>query len=159
ARRAGAQAPAELPHVKSFERRARRLGLGFAALFVLVAVRYAQLQLVNADEYAEISQSLRVKEESIPFRRGAIRDRHGSPLAEAERSFDLVFVAGYFLRGSVIGSLYRLSILIGRGTEDERTYPPSPVDRCLALRERDLAGHGPRGEAALRALKRAVATV
>ncbi len=65
-------------------------------LFVLIAVfhlaligRLVQLQLVQGGKYSGLSKKRLVKERTLPARRGNIYDRHGSPLALEEASFDV----------------------------------------------------------------------
>jgi penicillin-binding protein 2 len=65
-------------------------------LFVVMAVfhlalvgRLVQLQLVQGGKYSGLSKKRLLKEYTLPAPRGSIFDRHGSPLALEEASFDV----------------------------------------------------------------------
>jgi len=71
------------------DRRIRELALGFAVVFLILVGRLVQLQLVEHERWAEMSRSYRMREETVPARRGWIVDRHGEVLVRNEEVHDL----------------------------------------------------------------------
>lgn len=61
------------------------------ALFIVLFVQLVQLMLVNGEEYAAMSGTLKQREISIPGARGSILDRNGLPLAYDEKSYNVQF--------------------------------------------------------------------
>ncbi len=66
------------------DRRIRWLLLGFALLFAAIVARASYLQVVQAQEYSQMADSLHVTEIDLPARRGTIYDRNGNELAVGE---------------------------------------------------------------------------
>ena len=65
---------------------------GLVALgFGLIVVGLLRLQVVQHDEYSELSKENRVRLEVLRAPRGAIFDRHGELLADSAPSFSIVF--------------------------------------------------------------------
>lgn len=61
------------------------------ALFIVLFVQLVQLMLVNGEEYAAKSGTLKQRVVSIPGARGSILDRNGLPLAYDEKSYNVQF--------------------------------------------------------------------
>ncbi|MBL8693731.1 MAG: hypothetical protein JNJ88_06490 [Planctomycetes bacterium] len=96
------------------ERIVALLAILAAGAFVL-ALRLFAMQVVNADEWRSEGDALGARFTTIPFRRGAILDRLGRPIAVDEDSFALDFEYAAFRSRHPLGQAASVrSILEGR---------------------------------------------
>lgn len=77
--------------------------------------RLFQLQVVEHDKWALQSRLARTSEVLVPYRRGALTDRHGVVLAEDEDTHDILFEYRAFRRGHPLGQLAHIAALVGAG--------------------------------------------
>src|SRR5947209_18085498 len=61
--------------------------VGVFAAMALLAVRAAQVQLLEGRRWAEEAQAQRTERIVLPARRGTLSDRHGTPLALTQETY------------------------------------------------------------------------
>jgi cell division protein FtsI/penicillin-binding protein 2 len=111
-----------------------RLGVLFAAGFVLLLARLFDVQVLEGDRWSRESENLRVRRGTIPYRRGPILDRRGVVLAEDRGSFDLQLRYRALRRGSPLAqAAHLLGMLAGRTVPfAEVAGDPPRIARALA---------------------------
>ncbi|HXH20635.1 MAG TPA: penicillin-binding protein 2 [Dehalococcoidia bacterium] len=86
--------PRELTdEAEAAKRKVFYLGLVVLAVFGVLTVQLARLQLISGEKYALRAENNRLRQVSITPPRGLIYDRHGVPLVENRASFSAAIVA------------------------------------------------------------------
>jgi len=86
----------------------------FALLFGVVEARLVHLQFGTADFWRDEARKSRTDIKTIPFQRGAIRDRLGRPLAVGLPVHDLAFDCREFRRETPAGAIIGASRILAR---------------------------------------------
>jgi cell division protein FtsI/penicillin-binding protein 2 len=118
----------------------------FVVLFIAVDVRLAHLQFVARDFWMSEARATQEDGESVPFRRGALLDRFGKPLAIGEIDQTLNVLAWTFRRetpiGIVVGGMRHLIEHCGRSdlrVPQVHEVVQQPAQWVKALLEMDQA--------------------
>ncbi len=126
------------PDVGEFRKRFRWLTLFALLVFLTVAGRMLQLQLVLGDDYSAIAREGIVRKVSLATTRGIIRDKNGDTLAASRNSFDMfvepkritaVDASGAARMEAVWG---RLVQLVGMSDEERQRHE----QKLLAIRQK-----------------------
>jgi len=99
------------------------LQIAFAILFLGLAVRLVELQVLEGERWARAARELRTRFETIPAARGTFFDRNGTPLVEDDSVYRLAIRAIYLWRGTPSGNLVSFLEAVRRTLPDE-TRPP-----------------------------------
>ncbi len=113
-----------------------QIALVFVVLASAITLRLCKLQLGQHDFWELEAVKARTRKQTIGFRRGALLDCAGLPLATHRVTDDLAFVFGHFRKGSAAGQLLSSHYLLtgGRGSvTDALTHPLPWLDRFAAL--------------------------
>jgi cell division protein FtsI/penicillin-binding protein 2 len=94
--------------------RSRLVPIAFAFLLVAGAIawRLGVLQVAQHEFWEEAAVQARTRAVALPFRRGAILDARGRPLATTRTTFDLEFEFAAFRKGAVAGQLLLAHFLL-----------------------------------------------
>lgn len=127
---------------------ARMLQVAFAFLGVALAIvgRLVTLQFGQREFWEREAVLARTRAESIGFRRGAILDRAGRPLASCRTTLHLAFVFSSFRKGAASGALLLARYLLTgeRRTVSEVLSRPEPfLDEFASLTLGELAAIEP----------------
>lgn len=128
----------------SFTRRSFIASCTMGGVFLLLAGRLYQLQILNGDQYMTQAEDNRVNLRLIPPPRGRILDRFGVPLADNRRNYRVVIVAEQ-ATGGVDAALDAISKVIqlnprqrDKAAHDisvNRRFVPVPVAENLSWEE------------------------
>lgn len=77
-----------------FRGRVARVGVGFAAGFVLLLLQLVRLQVVQGGEFQRQSRSNSIRLLRLPAPRGLITDIHGTPLVDNRPAFTIDLIPG-----------------------------------------------------------------
>ncbi len=102
--------------VSEFRKRFRWVGLGMAVVFLILAGRLFQLQVIEADENRAIARENIVRRVTLATTRGIIRDRRGEVLAASRPSYNVYVVPA---RVDLQATWPRLSEYLGLGVEEQ----------------------------------------
>jgi penicillin-binding protein 2 len=127
-------APGSGPAVPELHHRLRWLVVVMTLVFLALAVRLWQLQVVHGDQNLEQSLSNVVRRRAIPSMRGRILDRDGRPLADNQAAYDIYVDPQHF--DQVGPELVRL---LGLSDEDAAVMQ----DKMAEARERKATGPQP----------------
>jgi len=111
--------------------RLRFIGFGFAAGWVLLLVRAAQLQVVQGAHWRAVAEAQRTEQVVLPARRGTIMERNGTPLAVTLEHYHVG------LAPNEIGDRRRTQRLL------QRHLGVTPGEFSSAMRKRWAYFHGP----------------
>lgn len=92
--------------------RLRILAWIFVALFLAVEARLAHLQFSEREFWELEGRKARLEGRAVPFKRGALLDRHGRVLAEGRQVHNLTFTYQLFRRETAIGRLMGAGALL-----------------------------------------------
>ena len=91
---------ADNPQNRLSKRRAFALAMTVTVVFCLYATRLFQIQIVEGEAYAKLSESTNAVQIDIAASRGEILDRNLRPIAINETSYTILFDRNYFPYGS-----------------------------------------------------------
>jgi len=131
----------------------RRIRILLVMLWIglaVVAARLFQVQVVEHDAWVQEGSFSRLRVRSLPFRRGAILDRHGKVLARDESAHGLQFHYDAFRRGMLAAQLVEAVEVLGGqdaalSLAEALTDPGRAVARLgeLPVRRADREGAAP----------------